>query len=448
MYKQFSIIILILFLNNSAWGQFQKLRQDEGYFGGGFGMTWIDEKPHYTFHMFPEFAFANFGVGLDLNLEFDAEGNLRNENFNEFSDYLSIIRYVRYGQKNDPVYIRLGALDYATLGHGSIMYLYNNRPSYDSRKNGLEFDIDFTTFGFESVYGSFGESGVAGLRGYIRPLLLTTLADIPIIGKLEFGASYVTDFNDYVGVTSGSIDTQSGKFKAENDEGNLSIVGFDLGLPIIRSGIFGFDLYFDYAKIIDYGSGTALGGIISLNGMGLLDVRAKMERRFNGDSYIPSYINSFYELERFQFNESTGQVQSKLQTLKNIGNVGDGYYGELLIRVLGTFDVIGSYQRLDDFPESGIFHASSEIAPEGIPYVLRAGYDKINIKDEKDLFTLDDRSYLFAEFGYKPWPYVLVSMVYNWTFTPVRDANDDIVDYKPQKKVEPRISFVYPFDLR
>ena len=68
----------------------------------------------------------------------------------------------RYGLKNDPFYARLGALDYATLGHGSIMYMYNNRPSYDSRKIGLEFDVDFTTFGFESVYGSFGESGVFG----------------------------------------------------------------------------------------------------------------------------------------------------------------------------------------------------------------------------------------------------------------------------------------------
>jgi hypothetical protein len=448
MKKAVIILFFIIFTYSSSNAQIDKLRSNEGFFGGGLGMTWIDDQPHYTFRMFPEFAFANFGVGLDLNLEFDADGKLRNENFNEVSDYLSIIRYARYGYKNDPFYARLGALDYATLGHGSIMYLYNNSPSYDTRKIGLEFDIDFTTFGFESVYGSFGESSVVGLRGFVRPLLMTSLANVPVIGSLELGASYVTDFNKYAGITSGSIDLQTGNFDATNDEGSLSIVGFDIGLPVIRSGVFGFDLYFDFAQIVDYGHGTAIGGIISLNGLGLVDVRAKMERRFNGDNYIPSYFNSFYELERFQFDKSNNLVTSKIQTLKHIGNIGDGYYGELLVRVLGTFDIVGSYQRLDDHPESGIFHATSEIAPEGIPYVLRAGYDKINIKDEKDLFTLDDRSYLFAELGYKPWPYILVSMVYNWTFTPIRDANDDIVDYKPQKKIEPRISFVYPFDLR
>lgn len=441
------LFLLIIFLSISVQGQFDKLRPNQGFLGGGFGMTWIDDQPHYTFHLFPEFAFANFGVGLDLNLEFDESGKLRNENFNEFSDYLSIIRYVRYGQKNDPFYIRLGALDYATIGHGTIMYLYNNRPSYDSRKNGLEFDIDFNTFGFESVYGSFGEAGVAGLRGYVRPLLMTELADVPIIGNLEVGVSYVTDFNKYAGVSSGAINDQTGKFEANEDDGSIGIVGIDIGLPIIRSGIFGFDLYYDYNKILEYGDGTALGGIISLNGLGLVDVRAKLERRFNGDNYIPSYFNSFYELERFQYDQSSGVVESKIQLLKNIDNVGDGYYGELLVRLLGTFDIIGSYQRLDDHPESGIFHASTEIAPDGIPYVARAGYDKINIKDESDLFTLDDRSFLYAELGYKPWPYILVSMVYNWTFTPLRDSKDNIVDYKPQKKIEPRVSFVYPVNF-
>ncbi|MCB0731171.1 MAG: hypothetical protein KDC88_09070 [Ignavibacteriae bacterium] len=439
--------VLLFFYVSIINAQFDKLRPNEGYFGGGFGMTWIDDKPHYSFHLFPEVAFANIGIGLDLNLEFDASGKLRSENFNEFSDYLSIIRYVRYGLKNDPFYARLGALDYATLGHGSIMYMYNNRPSFDARKIGLELDIDFTTFGFETVYGSFGESGVAGLRGYIRPLLLTTLADVPVIGNLELGASFVSDFNEYAGVTSGEIDPQTNKFNATNDEGSVSVIGFDIGLPIIRSGIFGFDLYFDYAQIIDYGSGTALGGIFNFSGMGLVEARAKLERRFNGDDYIPSYFNSFYEIERFQFNKSTNVVTSKIQALQNIGKVGDGYYGELLIRILGTFDILGSYQRLDDHPESGIFHATTEIAPEGFPYVARAGYDKVNIRDEKDLFTLDDRSYLFAELGYKPWPYILVSMVYNWTFTPIRDADDKIVEYEPQKKIEPRISFVYPLSF-
>ena len=441
--KKLLLLLLWLFMITTAEAQLYKLQENEGIIGGGLGVTWIDGEPHYTFRLFPEFAFANFGVGLDLRLDYDPKGHLRTENFNEFSDYLSIIRYVRYGQKRDPVYARLGALDYATLGHGSIMYLYNNSPSFDTRKIGLEFDIDFTAFGIDTVYGNFGQAGVAGLRGYVRPLQFTDLAEIPIIGKFEIGASYAADFHEYAGVDVGNYNAASDKFSATHDYGTISILGIDFGLPILRTGIADVDLYFDYAKIIDFGSGTALGVMAEFNGLGLVNIHTRMERRFNGKNYLPSYFNSFYELERFKLNKTGNFVTSKVQQLAN-ADVGNGWYGELYFSVIGTFNVLGSYQRLDDYPQSGILHLASEIAPESLPFILRAGYDKVNIKDEKDLFKLDDRSYLFTEFGYKPYPFMIVSLVYNWTFTPIRDADDNIIDYKPQKRIEPRISFIFP----
>jgi hypothetical protein len=133
--KRLFLLFTVLQLTSISFAQFEWYpRPNHGQFAGGFGLTWIDDEPHYTFRLFPEVAFANYGVGLDLHLTLDADGKLRKEEFNEFSDYLSIIRYIRYGLKNDPVFIKLGALIY-TLGHGSIMYLYNNSPSFDSRKS-------------------------------------------------------------------------------------------------------------------------------------------------------------------------------------------------------------------------------------------------------------------------------------------------------------------------
>ena len=144
---------------------------------GGFGINWIDGDPYYSLTFRPEVSFANFGVGLDLKFDIDQNGNIREENFNELSDYLSILRYVRYGYKNDPLYLKLGALDYYTLGHGSMMYRYNNSPTFDARKIGLIADIDFGLAGLETIYSRFGESGVAGIRGYIRPFRLTSLSE-------------------------------------------------------------------------------------------------------------------------------------------------------------------------------------------------------------------------------------------------------------------------------
>jgi hypothetical protein len=42
---------------------------------------------------------------------------------------------------------------------------------------------------------------------------------------------------------------------------------------------------------------------------------------------------------------------------------------------------------------------------------------------------------------------MVVSLVYHWTFTPTRDADDNIIGYEPQKRIEPRIYFVIPFGL-
>lgn len=443
-----SILIAVFILSINLQAQFNQYpRPDEGVFTGGAGLMWIDGEPHYRISLRPEVSFMNFGVGLDLNLDFDKEGKLRKENFNEFSDYLSIIRYVRYGMKNEPVYIKLGALDYHTIGHGTIMNRYNNSPSFDTRKIGLAADIDFGKFGFESIYGTFGEGGIFGLRGYIRPLQFSTSTDLPILRNIELGATYAVDFNQYAGVLNGNFNPASGEFDITEDNGSLSIIGVDIGFPIIKSSLATLTLYADYNKIINFGSGTATGVKFDLEGLGLVSLIAKLERRFNGEKYIPSYFNSFYELERFRYFAGADTFSSKVQQLSVLTDPQNGWFGELGVRVLNLFDIVGSYQRLDKDSKSGILHLYSEIAPEDMPFVARAGYDKVRIENEKDIFTLDDRSYLYTELGYKPMPYLLISIVYHWTFTPVRDAGDNVIDYETQKRIEPRISFIFPFGL-
>jgi hypothetical protein len=443
----FLLTISASFPQVGQFNQFNPYPLDgKGNVAGGFGMNWINGQPFYSLQFRPEVSLGNFGVGLDLQLDFDSQGKLRKQDFNTVGDYLRIIRYARYGVKNDPLYIKLGALDYYTLGHGSIMYLYNNSPSFDARKIGLVFDVDFGNFGLESIYSTFGEAGVVGLRGHVRPLKYTSLGVIPIIGNLEVGGTFAGDFNKYASVIKGKYNATTNAIDSVNSHGSLQIVGLDLGLPLISTGIVGVKLYTDYAKIINFGSGVSAGIIAEFNGLGLVNASAKLERRFNNARYIPSYFNSLYEIERFQTNSSNGPVISKAAKLDTI-IADNGYYGELFINFIGLVDIVGSYQRLDKDPNSGILHVLTEVAPNTLPFVARAGYDKINIRGEKDLFKLDDRSYLYFELGYKPYPYLLVSMIYQWTFAPLMDADKHIIGYEPQKRIEPRVTFIYPFNM-
>jgi len=457
------VVLFAFLLSVSSFAQYSQfentLHPGQGNLEGGLGLNWIDGNLYYKFHLMPELALGNWGVGLDLNIDIDQNGNIRKEDFNELSDYLSIIRYVRYGLKHDPVYIKLGALDYYNLGHGSIMYQYNNSPSIDTRKIGLIADIDFGNFGFESIYSTFAEAGVTAVRGFVRPLRFTSLADVPIISNLEVGGTYAADFNKYSGVVftpvvpSGPVilppvfQTNPSNYIQAADKGRMQIVGLDLGLPIIKSSMLNLLLYADYAKIINYGSGVATGIMVDVNGLGILNASAKLERRFNQAHYIPTYYNSLYEIERYRIDTVNGTYSTKATELANLTDPDNGYFGELDLHFAGLLDIIGSYQRLDKTPNSGELHLVANVSTQGMPIVVRGGYDKINIGTETSIFKVDNNSFMYFELGYKPLPYIIVSMLYNWTFTPIRDSNNNIINYEPQKRIEPRISFEYPLSF-
>jgi hypothetical protein len=444
MYKKL-LVLVVLLCTGSLLGQFND--PTTGSLTSALGLTYINGQPFYAVRISPEFALGNFGFGLDLNMEFGSDGSIRKENFNDATDYLSIIRYVRYGQKNDPVYVKLGAVDYYTLGHGSIMYLYNNRPSIDNKKIGLGFDLNMEKWGFESIYSDFSQAGVIGMRGNIKPLKLFFDSSIPVLSKLELGATYVSDMSKDAHVEGVVYNPVSQKIEQRLGTKSLNEYGVDAGLPIYKSSVFNSQLYYDFAKIQDLGSGSSAGILLDINLSSFVTLGARFERRWNKEQYMPSLFNWLYEINRFDYNPATDQISSVYQTLKNMHRADNGNFGSLKIDVLNLVKVYGSYERLDKTPESGVLDIKAEAAPQNLPVVARAGYSKTNITNEGGMFRVDDHSYLYTELGYKPYSYLLVSMFYIWTFEPVRDANKAIVGYTPQKKIEPRISFIYPFDL-
>ncbi len=442
--KRIILLLLVITLLSSAYSQRRVQRetpprkqQTTGEFAGGLGLSWFDGKPYYLLNISPEIAFGKFGVGLDVNLRIGVnDGKIRKEDWNEPYDFLRAIRYVRYGLKGDPFYARLGALDYARLGHGTIVYYYKNNASYDDRKVGLEFDVDFGKFGFESVVSDLKKVGVFGVRGYVRPLKFTAAGAIPVLGNLELGATYATDLNKDA---LAYYDANQGKIVREGKRPD--IVGLDIGLPILRMKIFNWDIYFDYVKFLNYGSGFAYGANFEFKGLGILNIGAKIERRNFGDQFLPSYFNYFYEVERFNLRD-TVNATSKLQDLKNAKKTA-GTYGELIFTILGQLQIVGSYQQLDATPKSGTLHLDLEM-PQILPtIVFDAGYDRRNIENFGDAFKLDERSLLYAKIGYKPVKYIVVSMLYQWTFKPIRVG--DNTKYEVQKRVEPRVTFVFPF---
>jgi hypothetical protein len=386
---------------------------------GGLGVTWINGQSYTTLSLSPDLSFGKIGVGLNIELLFDNSNNF------EFRDTgwdnpFRMIRYLRYGQKYDRFYGRIGSLDGSTLGNGMIMWYYSNTANYDLRKIGLIFDVDFNLAGFESVISNFGRPEIYGGRLYLRPIINTPF---PVIKDLEFGGTYVTD-----------VDPDT--IKDTNDE--ISEWGFDVSLPLFKTKLLYTKLYFDYAEIMDYGNGKAVGVMVNVPGiMDLFDLSAKLEHRWIGEQFIPSYFNALYELQRTVYNESGDNKQEILKDAPS----GKGYFGQLAGTIIGKFHLMGSFQKISDVPRSGLLHMEA-LMPDLVPNVrLRATYDKTNIETLGDINTLDIFSVVAAEVGYKIYPFVYLSLRYRWNFI----LNEDTGRYVPQERMEPRISFAYEF---
>jgi hypothetical protein len=393
----------------------------------GFGATFIDGETYYLINLSPEVAFGQLGVGLDFNLRFNTKGKLRAGDYSKFEDYLRIIRYVRWAQKGDQFYIRLGQLDYSLLGHGSIIYNYRNSASYDMRRTGIELDLNFEKYGFESMYSDLAGRGLLGFRGYVKPLKLTSLAKVPIINNFEVGATYARD-----------LDKKSDVTLADSSGRGLTVAGFDLGLPILSYATIKSSLYFDYAKIFNYGQGSSVGINMLFTGLGLLDIRGKYELRFNGDKYLPAYFNALYEHDRYDAKRN----RSKSDTLQNV-KASRGYYGELVISVLNTFNIIAGYQAPFNSRNEGALHAELQL-PEVSGIVIRGAFDKTRIGR---VFILDNYSILSAEIGYKPVKFLMISTLYQRTFSNRNPDGSLRTDgsFVKQDRVEPKVSLVFEF---
>lgn len=417
--------------------------------GGGLGITTFGGDVFYALNISPDLAFGNVGIGLDVNLRISQSGQLRQEDWNDgVSSYLRLIRYVRYGNKRDSLYVRVGQLDFARLGHGSIVNLYRNNGSYDARRVGVEFDMDFGNYGFESLISDLSTFNIVGVRAYSRPLFSQ---QIPVLSNLTIGATYVADFSSRANVTrGGGPTTLANRREAFVDSlairrGNLTVIGFDMGLPILRLPVFEMDAYLDVAKIIGYGSGLALGvtGVVP-NVLGAVTLSSRLEHRVVGDQFQFAYFDAIYEQDRF-LNFGNGLVITRANELANFSAPGPGIYGDLGGSILGKVRLFGSYQRLYRTPRGGQLHLGARLV-DAIPSVLfRADYYKRDIGFETELFTLDDRSLSIVELGYYPYPYLLVSVLYQWTYLAVRDDDGDILRYAPVRRIEPRVSFQFNF---
>ncbi len=164
----------------------------------GFGAVTIDGQLYNQIALRPDISIGKLGVGLDVVIYMDQDGNIRDEEWNDAKDIIDKIMYIRWGEQGDPFFVRVGTLDNVVLGYGLLMNGYSNMMEYPSvRKTGHHIGFKIGNFGVENVVANYkefsfgGESnglGILGLRGTYS------------LGKLSFGSTIIMDNNQYLGL--------------------------------------------------------------------------------------------------------------------------------------------------------------------------------------------------------------------------------------------------------
>ncbi|MFP4268147.1 MAG: hypothetical protein ACLFQW_09155 [Spirochaetaceae bacterium] len=263
----------------------------------------------------PDIAFGKIGIGLDLTINYrfaddDGEGGfyIREEDWIPEDDqslldlYLPIFRYVRYGEKGDPLYGKIGSIEDGTLGNGFIMGNYSNTLFLPERRHvGLALDVDgklfnFPYLGIETFAGNLAKWDVLGARLYTRPLTNTKL---PLLSELQIGSTFAADTEPDAIDEFINRESETDPPDTYNPETAVTMFSFDFFQPLIANPAFTAALYGDAA--FQPGGDTVNKGLLAGFGGNVVKfINYSINSLFLGDNFVPFYFDSSYDLYRQQ----------------------------------------------------------------------------------------------------------------------------------------------------
>ena len=389
--------------------------------GAGIGSVTINGEIYNHISLRPELTMGKFGIGLDIYFYMDENGKIREEDWDEFSDYLKKIYYVRWGRQGDPFFIKAGGLDQVTLGYGILMDGYMNTARYpQERKIGIHTGMNYNQMGWEAFMADINEISGPGLVGG-----RITYQPLKRLG-LKIGGTLVMDFDPYQGLNdedgdgiADAIDIYTNaddnqmldsikslspsqiKYFRENGlnipdssilEDKLPTIGqlenkpvgalaIDAGLPIFQNKLFKIDLYSQFAHFIpnqvDYyrdstefnpGWGFSFPGV-RINFMKFLTT--KVEYRYADKHFLFSFWDRNYDFARTQIWKNDIYTKQEINLYQD--RVLKGVYGLLRADLLNLITLESQYQHMaaSDYKIRS-FQANASLKPFIIPKVADA----------------------------------------------------------------------------
>lgn len=404
-------------------------------FGLSFGTVIINGVTYFQIKGAPDFSIGKFGVGLDINLEFDGSWNLRTTEWNSWQAILSKIKYLRWGTKGEkPVYFKIGQIEDGTIGNGFIMYRYANNLNYPNiKKFGIAFDLDLNYGGIETFVDNIFDFDIIGLRGFARPLYGT---GIFLLDGLEIGGSVVMDLDP---LNPAPPTNSPYEFSDSNDSTNkIFVFGVDLGLPIINlAPVFDMKWYVDTAYILGKGTGEATG----VKGSILSFIPYKLEIRYLQPKFLPSFFDSLYDAERYIIVGSN--YITKYDILDFITN---SYFGWFFVSGV-EFEKIAKFNiNLEDSFDDTTYPTMRLILSIDRELTKMVGFDFVyerkNIREFKDIYTTESTdAIILTKLSYKVSEMVSIVVNYRRTFDWFEENGQKVLKPLESTSISTEISF-------
>ena len=188
--------------------------------GLGIGSVTLDGVLYNQLALRPEINIGKVGIGLDLVVYMDNEGNMRNDEWDIENDpglLLDKILFIRYGKKTDPAWIKYGSIEGLTLGYGGLMNNYSNMMEYPSvRRVGVNTGFNIGPVGGELFLSNIKDMSRGGTVTGLRAAY-TVSDDLP----LSIGVNFITDANMFSGLKDKDEDSYPDVFDDFPDDSTL-----------------------------------------------------------------------------------------------------------------------------------------------------------------------------------------------------------------------------------
>ncbi len=397
--------------------------------GLGLGSVTIDNKIYNQIALRPELKLGKLGVALDIAIYMDDQGNIRKDEWDEFSDYLDKFYYVRWAQPGDPFFAKLGAMDNVTLGYGILMNGYSNTTEYPQvRKVGVHTGMKIGGLGWEAFVANAKEITGPGLMS--GRVTYQPLKNLP----LKIGGTVVTDVYPYRGLKDSDDDEVADVLDMYPDEDDNEVikelrtkfdlpqrnylrsigydmpsetfiekgitklssydrilngaVAFDIGMPVLNSKFVKLEVYGQAASFIPAEDSALVYDKIAKAysreaftpgfGFAVPGVRANLfkivnlslEYRYAGENFLFGYWDRAYDYERVQIRNR--QIFTK-QQMTLMQDQMQGVFGSFDVNIL-NYVVLGSYYQhmFTSGTEIKSFMATASIPKGKIPKLADA----------------------------------------------------------------------------